>query len=136
MVTAVSRGETEPALFSGDETVAMAEREEAAARLLAVERARLAELAVPRLGAAGGAQARPRCLWRTITAAVLLFVVGSVMLWLGTLALRAGERDKALALLVLGGLTFLPGSYASTVVLGAALGWRGYRVEDLPSYDD
>ena len=134
MVTSVVREAHQPVPFSDSEA---AQREEAAERLMAVERARRAELAAPRQYATnGGPNLRPRCLWRTIMAAILLFLVGSVMLWLGSEALRSGDREKALALLVLGGLTFLPGSYASAVVLGAALGWRGYRVEDLPSYDD
>ena len=78
----------------------------------------------------------PRRVFRTTLAALLLFALGSVMLWLGVTSLRSGERDRGIAMCAIGGLTFLPGAYASWVVLGDALRWRGYRVEDLPSYDD
>ena len=139
------------ATFASPSTAAAADAaEEYAARLLEVERARRAELAAPRRptsptspagvgGGGGGGRAgssqRPRRMWRTITAALGLFTIGSVMLWLGTRALGV-DSERATALLVLGGLTFLPGSYASWVLLGSWLRWRGYRAEDLPSYDE
>jgi Transmembrane proteins 230/134 len=79
---------------------------------------------------------RPRRRFvKTITAAVLLFTVGSVMLWLGVKNLYV-DKDRAIAMLVLGGLMFIPGSYASFILLGSWLQWAGYRAEDLPSYDD
>lgn len=34
------------------------------------------------------------------------------------------------------GAVFLPGSYASTNLLGAYLGWPGYSYDAVPSYDD
>lgn len=79
---------------------------------------------------------RPRRrIFKTVTAAIVLFTVGSVMLWLGVRSLYT-DKDRAIAMLVLGALMFIPGSYASFIVLGSCLRWPGYRVEDLPSYDD
>jgi hypothetical protein len=87
---------------------------------------------------------RPRAVWRTVTAAVLFFVTGSLMLFYGVQDVRASgragadpqARERGLAMLVVGALTFLPGSYAVTVLLGARLGWRGYSFDSLPSYDE
>ena len=87
---------------------------------------------------------RPRAMWRTVTAALLFFVTGSLMLYFGLLELResgrpgadAQARERGLAMLVVGGLTFLPGSYAVAVLLGAWLGWQGYSYDTLPSYDE
>jgi hypothetical protein len=111
----------------------------AAARVLEVERARLAELAAPKRplspnGAGGAGRRGPRRMWKTITAALVLFAVGSVMLWLGARSLGV-DSERATALLAVGGLTFIPGSYATCVLVGSWLRWRGYRAEDLPSYD-
>jgi hypothetical protein len=72
---------------------------------------------------------------KTILAAVLLFTVGSLMLYLGLQALPT-ERERGLGMLVTGSLAFLPGSYACWIILGSLAGWRGYVMEDLPSYDD
>lgn len=45
-------------------------------------------------------------------------------------------QDRGIALLVLGGIMFLPGSYATTVLYGTWMGWEGYDFAQLPSYDD
>jgi len=89
---------------------------------------------------------RPRAVWRTVTAAVLFFVTGSLMLYYGVLDVRAAAaggagadpqaRERGLAMLVVGALTFLPGSYAVAVLVGARLGWPGYSFDSLPSYDE
>lgn len=72
---------------------------------------------------------------KTVTAAIVLFTVGSIMIWLGTKNLYV-DRERAIAMLVLGSLMFIPGSYASFILFGAWRRWAGYRYEDLPSYDD
>ena len=77
---------------------------------------------------------RPRRVTRTILAAVLLFTTGSLLLYFGVQALPA-ERDRGLAMIVTGAIAFVPGAYASTVIVGTLLGWRGYDYHDLPSYD-
>lgn len=99
-------------------------------------RQRLRGGAAASAAAAESARRPPRRVFKTTLAALLLFALGSVMLWLGITSLHSGERDRGIACCAVGALTFLPGAYASWVVLGDTLGWRGYRVEDLPSYDD
>ena len=78
---------------------------------------------------------RGKRIIKTVTAAVLLFAVGSIMLWLGLTTLPT-DKDRAIGMLVIGGLAFLPGSYATFILLGAWCRWDGYRYGDLPSYDD
>jgi hypothetical protein len=46
------------------------------------------------------------------------------------------EFDRAVAMIVVGALAFVPGSYAVWNLVGAARGWRGYSYDHLPSYDD
>ena len=83
-----------------------------------------------------GVGVRPkRAIIKTVMAAVILFAVGSVMLWLGSQALFV-DRDRGIAMLVLGSLTFIPGSYATWTLIGAWCRWRNYHYSDLPSYDD
>lgn len=79
---------------------------------------------------------RPRRVWKTITAAFVLFALGSLMLYFGVQALNEGEQDRAIAMLVIGSLAFLPGFYATWVIVATLLGLRGYDYHDLPSYDD
>jgi hypothetical protein len=43
--------------------------------------------------------------------------------------------DGGTALVTLGSLTFLPGSYACIVLFGAWQRWRGYSYDSLPAYD-
>lgn len=76
----------------------------------------------------------PRRVTRTILAAVLLFTTGSLMLYFGALALPT-ERDRGLAMIVTGAIAFIPGAYASAVIVGTLLGWPGWDYHDLPSYD-
>eukprot|EP00428_Durinskia_dybowskii_P080490 CAMPEP_0170428792 /NCGR_PEP_ID=MMETSP0117_2-20130122/39960_1 /TAXON_ID=400756 /ORGANISM="Durinskia baltica, Strain CSIRO CS-38" /LENGTH=74 /DNA_ID=CAMNT_0010688111 /DNA_START=156 /DNA_END=380 /DNA_ORIENTATION=+ len=45
-------------------------------------------------------------------------------------------QDRGIAMIVLGGLMFIPGSYAMTIIIGTWYGWRGYDYSQLPSYDD
>ena len=81
------------------------------------------------------ATVQPPRVIRTILAAIMLFTVGSIMLYFGVKALPY-ERDRALAMLVTGAIAFIPGSYACVVIAGTLLGWRGYDYRDLPSYDN
>lgn len=87
---------------------------------------------------------RRRRIWKTVTAAITLFAIGSVMLYLGVGAYNEGrapggresEKERGLAMIIVGAIAFLPGSYASFILLGSALGWEGYTYDSLPSYDD
>ncbi|OQR88226.1 hypothetical protein ACHHYP_07051 [Achlya hypogyna] len=72
---------------------------------------------------------------RTGLAAVVLFTIGSVLLYVSTLFGLDGER-RGLSFFVLGLITFIPGSYATTQLYGAYKGWPGYDYSQLPSYDD
>lgn len=57
------------------------------------------------------------------------------MLWLGIKNLNV-DKDRAIGMIVVGSLAFLPGSYATFILIGAWCRWDGYRYSDLPSYDD
>lgn len=85
--------------------------------------------------AATGERRQGKRIIKTVTAALSLFAIGSIMIWLGVNSLPV-DHDRGVAMLVLGSLTFIPGSYASFVLLGAWCRWDGYRYSDLPSYDD
>ena len=68
-------------------------------------------------------------------------VVGAIIFGLdGIVDLSGALHDIAVAiawlLLILGGITFLPGSYASWNLYGAYKGWVGYDYSHIPSYDD
>lgn len=80
-------------------------------------------------------QERHRKMTKTVMAAVSLFTLGSVMLWLGVKNLGV-DQERAIAMLVVGSLAFLPGSYASWNLFGAWRRWAGYSYDAIPSYDD
>lgn len=80
---------------------------------------------------------------RTTLAAVGMLVVGSIFLSLGVVTFltnlmgsKGEDRDRGLAMIVLGSLMFIPGSYASCILYGAYRGWPGYEYSQVPSYDD
>lgn len=80
---------------------------------------------------------------KTTLAAVGMLLVGSVFLILGIttfltslMGTKAEDRDRGLAMVVLGSLMFIPGSYASCVLYGAYRGWPGYEYNQIPSYDE
>lgn len=78
---------------------------------------------------------RPKVI-KTVLAAVALFTIGSIMLWAGIRELSHGDRERAIAMIVIGSIAFIPGVYASSIIAGALLHWQGYDIRDLPSYDD
>mmetsp|Transcript_10775 Transcript_10775/g.37543 ORF Transcript_10775/g.37543 Transcript_10775/m.37543 type:complete len:110 (-) Transcript_10775:34-363(-) len=73
--------------------------------------------------------------WRTVLMAVTLFAVGTVFLVLGVNALKV-DRERAIAMIVLGSICFLPGSWASYNLYGTWKRWPGFRYDYVPSYDD
>jgi len=77
----------------------------------------------------------PRRIWKTVTAAILLFTIGSVMIYYGVQAL-AEDKDRAIAMLVIGSISFLPGIWSTWMLLCAWLRIPGYSYDQLPSYDD
>ena len=58
-----------------------------------------------------------------------------VMLVFGVRSLRE-DYDRAVAMIVLGSLTFIPGSYSTYILYGAWRKWPHYRWDSVPSYDD
>mmetsp|Transcript_10080 Transcript_10080/g.15554 ORF Transcript_10080/g.15554 Transcript_10080/m.15554 type:complete len:105 (+) Transcript_10080:116-430(+) len=65
---------------------------------------------------------------------IILFTFGAVITW-GKFAQKK-ERERGLAMLVIGAITLLPGSYATVMLYGAFVGWPGYDYSAIPSYDD
>ena len=66
---------------------------------------------------------------RTTLAALLMLILGTAFLISGAVIFWTGSRgdnDRGFTLMILGGVMFLPGSYASFILFGAWLGWRGY----------
>ena len=76
-----------------------------------------------------------RKVTKTIVAAVVLFIVGSTMLFFGTQILGS-DQERGIAMLCVGSLAFIPGFYACMVLVGTYWGWPGYSYDILPSYDD
>ena len=73
---------------------------------------------------------------RTCTAAILLFTFGTLLVTLGLHTFYKGEREAGINMLVIGGLMFLPGSYASWILYGAWKRWPNYEYHQVPSYDE
>jgi hypothetical protein len=69
-----------------------------------------------------------RKIGKTVTAAVSLFLVGSLMLYYGVQALGE-DRDRGVAMCTVGSIAFLPGSYATWHLFGAWRRWPGYSFE-------
>ena len=64
-----------------------------------------------------------------------------VLLWIGvplwhSSDYESDDRERGLSLIILGSITFLPGSYASYMLYGAYKRWRGFDYSQVPSYDD
>ncbi|KAL3661826.1 hypothetical protein V7S43_013120 [Phytophthora oleae] len=72
---------------------------------------------------------------RTGLAAVSLFGLGSILIYVSTL-IGLDEERRGLSFLILGLIAFIPGSYASYQLYGAWKGWKGYHYDQIPSYDD
>jgi hypothetical protein len=72
---------------------------------------------------------------RTCTAAILLFTFGTILVLAGLNIMYNGERSRGVQIVVIGGLMFLPGSYASWILFGAWYRWHGYEFHQVPSYD-
>jgi len=85
---------------------------------------------------------------KTTLAAVGMLCVGSAFIIMGVhfswsrllgKNVESNSKDDAsrgFAMVCLGLLMFIPGSYASTILWGAYRGWPGYHYDHLPSYDE
>jgi hypothetical protein len=78
--------------------------------------------------------------WRTITSAivfllagVIMFITGAVYRWTSD---GTEKHNQGMDLLIVGGILLLPGMYATTVLIGAYLGWPGYSYNQVPSMDN
>lgn len=76
---------------------------------------------------------------KSMAAGVLLLLVGCVCLALG-IAIVSGlmetaHSDRGWPLVVVGLMTFLPGSWATTISVMAYFRVSGYRIEELPVYE-
>ena len=76
-----------------------------------------------------------RKVTKTIAAAVILFILGSAMLFFGIQNLGF-DSERGMAMICVGSVAFIPGFYACVVLIGTYLGWNGYSYDVLPSYDD
>ena len=75
---------------------------------------------------------------KSIVLAILLFLIGSTLLTIGGLmigGILGGDSGSAVPLLILGGITFLPGFYHVRLAFYAWKGYLGYSYRDIPGYD-
>lgn len=73
---------------------------------------------------------------RTCVASVGLLLAGVVLLVLALDFYFANpDHDGAVPVLILAVLALVPGIYSSFNLYGVLRGWRGYRVDSIPSYE-
>ena len=76
---------------------------------------------------------------KTTMAAIIMIVLGLILLFIG-IGLRfetsPKEKERGFCFIVLGLITFVPGSYAGVNLYGAYQGWQGFDYNSIPSYDD
>ena len=78
---------------------------------------------------------------KAILLAVVLFVVGSAFLIMGSLIftgfIGSEEGDNRwLSMIILGALTFIPGAYHTNIAYQTWRGTPGYSYADIPDFDD
>ncbi|XP_028920340.1 transmembrane protein 230 isoform X2 [Ornithorhynchus anatinus] len=82
----------------------------------------------------------PRVPYKAIALAVVLFAVGTLLIAIGALLLAGylskGGADRAVPVLIIGILVFLPGFYHLRIAYYASRGYRGYSYDDIPDFDD
>ena len=84
----------------------------------------------------GNEQENNRLPIRTTLMAVGLFIFGVIFIITGFIVWWQWGTFDAIPFWTLGGITFIPGSYASGVILWTYMGYKGYRYDQIPSYDD
>ena len=67
--------------------------------------------------------------------AIFLLVIGVIFSISGLVVWIEWGTYEAIPFWIMGGIGFIPGSYASIVILRAYLGHKGYTYDMLPSYD-
>ena len=70
---------------------------------------------------------------RILIALFILLIIGAILFLTG-LALFLSKR-KGIDVLIVGCIMLLPGVYATQILIGTYLGWRGYDYGTLPSFE-
>ncbi|KAL1269098.1 hypothetical protein QQF64_031387 [Cirrhinus molitorella] len=83
----------------------------------------------------------PKVPYKAIALATVLFLIGSILIIIGSLLLAGyfevnDHRDRTLPVLIIGILVFLPGFYHLRIAYYASKGYRGYSYDDIPDFDD
>ena len=83
----------------------------------------------------------PRVPYKSIILAVALFIIGTVLLTVGSLLVAgiiipAEYADRTIPVLVLGVIAFLPGSYHTYLAWAAYKQYEGYSYDDIPNFDN
>uniref|UniRef100_A0A8V5H250 Transmembrane protein 230 n=1 Tax=Melopsittacus undulatus TaxID=13146 RepID=A0A8V5H250_MELUD len=82
----------------------------------------------------------PKIPYKAIALAVVLFMIGTFLIIIGALLLAGyiskGGTDRAIPVLIIGILVFLPGFYHLRIAYYASKGYRGYSYDDIPDFDD
>lgn len=82
----------------------------------------------------------PKVPYKAIGVAVILFLIGSLLIILGSLFLAGvipvENPDRTIPIIVIGLLVFLPGFYHLRIAYYAAKGYRGYSYDDIPDFGD
>ncbi|KAI4876363.1 hypothetical protein NFI96_017829, partial [Prochilodus magdalenae] len=82
----------------------------------------------------------PKVPYKAIALAAFLFLVGSLLIVVGSLLLtgyiQVTYPDRTIPVLIIGILIFLPGFYHLRIAYYASKGYRGYSYDDIPDFDD
>ncbi|MBZ3887442.1 Transmembrane protein 230 [Sciurus carolinensis] len=82
----------------------------------------------------------PKIPYKALALATVLFLIGAFLIIIGSLLLsgylsKAGA-DRAVPVLIIGILVFLPGFYHLRIAYYASKGYQGYSYDDIPDFDD
>lgn len=80
-----------------------------------------------------------RIPWKAITLATFLFIVGTILLIVGSLIVTGHidtkYSDRLWPMIVLGGIMFLPGAYHIRIAYYAYKEYPGYSYSDIPEFE-
>ncbi|CAG9134535.1 hypothetical protein JYU34_017221 [Plutella xylostella] len=81
----------------------------------------------------------PKIPWKAISLASFLFIVGTVLLIVGSLIVSGyidtKYSDRLWPIIVLGGIMFLPGAYHIRIAYYAYKEYPGYSFSDIPEFE-
>ncbi|XP_075063488.1 transmembrane protein 230 [Mixophyes fleayi] len=81
----------------------------------------------------------PKIPYKAIALATVLFLIGTLLIVIGALLFTGhinGGNERAIPILIIGILVFLPGFYHLRIAYYASKGYRGYSYDDIPDFDD